>query len=115
MTLPLECLRLTLRFDRLEAATSRLEDIATSIDGPGATTTNGLAGAALATPSASAATPEPAAPAPEPLPRSVEAFDKIIEEDVEAFVKAAEKVGGLVAEQVRMSPLYNHAGRADLE
>ncbi|EXJ81707.1 hypothetical protein A1O1_07772 [Capronia coronata CBS 617.96] len=92
---------LTTLIKRLEAATSRLEDIATSIDGPGATTTNGLAGAAVATPSASAATPEPPAPAPEPLPKSVEAFDKIVEEDVDGFVKAANNIGGLVAEQAK--------------
>lgn len=84
---------------RLEAATSRLEDIATSIDGPGATA-NGVGGAAVAAPSPSAAAPEQAAPPPEPLPKSVEAFDQIIEEDVGAFVKSSEKVGGLVEEQV---------------
>ncbi|EXJ77051.1 hypothetical protein A1O3_10209 [Capronia epimyces CBS 606.96] len=91
---------LTTLIKRLEAATSRLEDIATSIDGPGTTTTNGLVGAVV-TPSATAATPEPVAPPPEPLPKSVEAFDKIIEEDLSAFVKAAEKIGGLVEEQAK--------------
>ncbi|KAL2434158.1 Adenylyl cyclase-associated protein [Exophiala dermatitidis] len=92
---------LTTLIKRLEAATSRLEDIATSIDGPGASSTNGLAGAAVATSSVSGATPETATLAPEPLPKSVEAFDKIIEEDVDAFVKAAAKIGGLVEEQAK--------------
>jgi len=55
---------------------------------------------ATATPLASVPPPPPA-PAPEPLPRSIEDFDKLIEEDVAAFVKTSEKIGGLVEEQVR--------------
>ena len=42
----------------------------------------------------------PAAPQ-EPLPRSIEDFDKLIEEDVTAFVTASSEIGGLVEEQVR--------------
>ncbi|KIW93537.1 uncharacterized protein Z519_06142 [Cladophialophora bantiana CBS 173.52] len=91
---------LTTLIKRLEAATSRLEDIATAIDGPGATVANGVAGA-LSPPSTSAGTPEQAAAPPEPLPKSVEAFNQIIEEDVVAFVKASEKIGGLVGEQAK--------------
>ncbi|KIX05347.1 uncharacterized protein Z518_06219 [Rhinocladiella mackenziei CBS 650.93] len=90
----------TLIKSRLEAATSRLEDIATSIDGPGVTT-NGVAAAAAATPTILAQTPEQAAPPPEPLPRSVEAFDQIIEEDIVAFTEASGKIGGLVEEQAK--------------
>lgn len=46
---------------------------------------------------------EPAAPATpqEPLPKSIEEFDKLIEDDVSAFVTASAKIGGLVEEQVR--------------
>ncbi|KIW22407.1 uncharacterized protein PV07_12295 [Cladophialophora immunda] len=91
---------LTTLIKRLEAATSRLEDIATAIDGPGATAANGVV-PALSPPSASAGTPEQAAAPPEPLPKSVEAFNQIIEEDVVAFVKASEKIGGLVEEQAK--------------
>jgi hypothetical protein len=83
--------------NRLEAATSRLEDIATSVDSAGAAT-NGLAVGATTAPADS---PEPTAPIPEPLPRSVEAFDEIIEGDIVDFVKASGKIGGLVEEQVR--------------
>lgn len=48
-----------------------------------------------------AATPPPEpAPIPEPLPRTIEEFDRILDEDVKGFVTASEKVGGLVGEQV---------------
>ena len=72
------------------------------MDGPGATATNGIA-AATHPSSAAISTPEPSASAspPEPLPRSVEAFDQIIEEEVVAFVNASRKIGGLVEEQAR--------------
>ncbi|KAH0848857.1 Adenylyl cyclase-associated protein [Fonsecaea pedrosoi] len=90
---------LTTLIKRLEAATSRLEDIATAIDGPGATSSNGVI-LALSPPSA-AGTPEQTTPPPEPLPKSVDAFNQIIEEDVVAFVKASEKIGGLVEEQAK--------------
>ena len=46
------------------------------------------------------ALPAAQAPPPEPLPRSIEDFDKIIAEDVTAFVAASEKLDDLVAEQV---------------
>lgn len=87
---------------RLEAATSRLEDIATTVDG-NANLTNGAAEStqdtAVAATGAAPAAPAPPAPQ-EPLPRSIEDFDKLIEEDVTAFVTASSKIGGLVEEQV---------------
>merc|ERR1712000_743923 len=90
---------LTTLIKRLEAATSRLEDIATSVDGS-LGPTNGVPAAAGAASTEVAATPEAAAP-PEPLPKFVEAFDQIIEEDIVAFVQAAEKIGGLVEQQAK--------------
>jgi adenylyl cyclase-associated protein len=87
----------------LEAATSRLEDIATTVDGAGVTQN----GAPAQTQHAAAIVPMPEAPsapspAPqEPLPRSIEDFDKLIEEDITSFVTASGKIGGLVEEQVR--------------
>jgi adenylyl cyclase-associated protein len=93
---------LTRRY-RLEAATSRLEDIATTVDGAGAIqngTPSQAQHAAAIVPipeESSAPTPAP----PEPLPRSIEDFDKLIEEDITAFVTASGKIGGLVEEQVR--------------
>ncbi|KIV84065.1 hypothetical protein PV11_06039 [Exophiala sideris] len=91
---------LTTLIKRLEAATSRLEDIATTVDGP-TPPTNGVAAATSSTPSIYATAPEPTPPPPEPLPRSVEAFDQIIQEDVVGFVTASGKIGGLVEEQAK--------------
>ena len=96
----------------LEAATSRLEDIATSVEGsdsraltptsqtpvPTSTDTARAATPVAATPIVAA--PVVTAPAPEPLPRSIEEFDELIDGDVTAFVTASSKLGGLVEEQV---------------
>lgn len=85
---------------RLEAATSRLEDIASSTAElpqavPALTHTQ-------ASPVASSA-PTPAPPAPkapeEPLPEVVEDFDAFISSSVDAYVQASNKLGGLIAEQ----------------
>jgi adenylyl cyclase-associated protein len=111
---------LTWIYPRLEAATSRLEDIATSVDGssplpngaPAAVAAAGAGAAAGAAATTSAAPPPPPTPA-EPLPRSIEDFDKVIEEDVNAFVTASNKIGGLVEEQARLSwQISSH--RADM-
>ncbi|KAI1626212.1 adenylate cyclase associated N terminal-domain-containing protein [Exophiala viscosa] len=91
---------LTTLIKRLEAATSRLEDIATTIDGPIAPT-NGVVAATSSTPSIYATAPEATPPPPEPLPRTVEAFDQIIQEDVSGFVTASGKIGGLVEQQAK--------------
>ena len=76
------------------------------------TSTAGIVGAArgqeastssAATQSQTTITPVPepkAEAAPEPLPKSIADFDELIETDVEAFVEAASKVGGLVEQQV---------------
>ena len=85
----------------MEAATSRLEDIASSVDGPqNGTNGNGSAVGAVAALGSPGGITEQPPPPPEPLPRSIEAFDKIIEEDVGAFVTCSQKIGGLVEEQV---------------
>jgi adenylyl cyclase-associated protein len=86
---------------RLEAATSRLEDMATSVDASHADTVAAInnASATPAEPAAATITEPPPQPA-QPLPRSIEAFDKIIKEDVQGFVTASEKIGGLVEQQV---------------
>ena len=87
---------------RLEAATSRLEDIATSVDSthPETIAAISTAQATIAENAAAAALPAAAAPPPEPLPRSIEDFDNVINEDVKEFVAASEAVGGLVQQQV---------------
>lgn len=91
---------------RLEAATSRLEDMATSVD-PTArsdattpTPANISAAVPQTAPAAPAAPPPPPAPVAEPLPATIEDFDKIIDSEVNKFVQAGEKIGGLVEEQV---------------
>ncbi|EPS25429.1 hypothetical protein PDE_00362 [Penicillium oxalicum 114-2] len=89
---------------RLEAATSRLEDMAMSLD-------ESNASKGTAPPSATApATPDlpkpappppapPAAPAAPQVPAQIQDFDTLIKGDVQNFVNLGEKIGGLVAEQ----------------
>ena len=93
--------RLTILHRRLEAATSRLEDIATSVDSSHPETVAAINAAGLApetdhAAAATAPTPQPQ----EPLPRSIEDFDKFIADDVQAFEVASGKLGGLVEQQV---------------
>ena len=46
-----------------------------------------------------------AAPAGPSLPPQIEDFDELIKKEVQAFVGLGEKIGGLVAEQVRYCQL----------
>jgi adenylyl cyclase-associated protein len=88
---------------RLEAATSRLEDIAqATIDPKGGSISDGVSptsGPGLV-PTISAPAVK-AAPVPEPLPESIEAFDAFLDGPVKKFTSIATSIGGLVAEQVR--------------
>ena len=98
---------LTILYRRLEAATSRLEDIATSVDSSHPEIVAAINAAGLApdtdhAPSAPAPTPQPA----EPLPQSIEDFDKFVNEDVQAFEVASGKLGGLVEQQVGIAVDY---------
>jgi adenylyl cyclase-associated protein len=115
---------------RLEAATSRLEDIASSaLEGAPAaiaaattatstTSTNGVpstpSGVAVAgTATSQAATPTPSVTAPptpapaaaqpkEELPQSIEDFDALVNGDLKAYheLSKAPSIGGLLGEQV---------------
>lgn len=87
---------------RLEAATSRLEDMATSVDASHPDTVAAINSASImpGKPTAAAAVIEPPPEPVQPLPRSVEGFDKIIKEEVQSFVTASEKIGDLVEQQV---------------
>ncbi|RPA85905.1 hypothetical protein BJ508DRAFT_411535 [Ascobolus immersus RN42] len=98
---------LTTLIKRLEAATSRLEDIATfgthSTDQSG--TSSGVAGSttttSLITPS-SPPTPVAAPPAPvaqQQVPESIKDFDEIINDQVKKFVALSDGIDTLVAEQ----------------
>ncbi|WEW55896.1 suppressor of rasval19 [Emydomyces testavorans] len=85
---------------RLEAATSRLEDMASSIEGP-SPSSPAIPEAVQITPPHSVpqqiALPPP--PSVETLPRSIEAFDELINNEVKPFVELAQKIGEPVAEQ----------------
>ncbi|KAH8804723.1 adenylyl cyclase-associated protein-like protein [Xylogone sp. PMI_703] len=98
---------LTALLDRLEAATSRLEDMASSTFNP-----NGSAPTIVAPappPSASPLPPAPsAAPAPpaappkpveESIPESIEEFDEFINSSVKKYFTISEEIGGAVGKQ----------------
>ncbi|TRX93112.1 hypothetical protein FHL15_005980 [Xylaria flabelliformis] len=97
---------------RLEAATTRLEDIASStIELPHAVPalsqpitsppdqSDGItplpSASSSASPAASTSTPVPQ----DPLPESLEEFDSFISQSVDKYVQASDKLGGLIAEQ----------------
>ncbi len=90
---------------RLEAATSRLEDMVPTMNDASASA-NGLPAlpeAGLSTvrglnqPAGAAASPQPLF---EPLPPAIDDFDALINGDVKTYVNMSEEIGGLVAEQV---------------
>ena len=89
-------------FRRLEAATSRLEDMAQSTMDP-SSATNGLPPASGATSTAitdnGVVTPKLQV---EPLPASIDDFDGLINGDVKTFANMSLELGGLVSEQVRL-------------
>jgi len=97
--------QLTNLIHRLEAATSRLEDIASSAhDGPQDARS---AAPSIKAPSINGSAAPSAPPAkidiPEQtieLPETVQAFDTMMNEDLKPFADLCETVGGLVAEQV---------------
>ncbi|OJD24904.1 hypothetical protein ACJ73_03728 [Blastomyces percursus] len=88
---------------RLEAATSRLEDMATSLEGssPGSPTADKIATSSTASVSSKTAS-NPAPPPPpvvEPPPRQIEDFDALINKKVKNFVELSEKLGEPAREQ----------------
>ena len=105
--------RLMAIMNRLEAATSRLEDMTQStvdsvvtLNGmpfDPATTPKGLSVAAAAGRDGQGPPPPPPSLGPAlSLPVSIKAFDDLINHDVAKFVKLGEDLGGVVAEQVRL-------------
>ena len=98
---------------RLEAATLRLEDMASStIPLSGSQTlVEPAAPAALSAPAApTVSPPTPSAPAAPPVPESVERFDEFMTQTVQKYVKTSNVLGGLVAEQVHTDPGNHLAG-----
>ncbi|PTD12133.1 Adenylyl cyclase-associated protein [Fusarium culmorum] len=101
---------LTTLIKRLEAATSRLEDIASATDPPADANVlnqaipsplNPSSAAPPPAPTSNAAKPEPEAEA-EPLPEVIEEFDAFLNTSVENYVKLSHQIGGLVAEQASL-------------
>ena len=93
---------------RLEAATSRLEDMVPNMS-DASTITNGVSPGqtqslvtSKSVDSNRIASPSPSAPV-ETLPPAIDDFDALINSDVETFVNVSEEIGGLVAEQVGTS------------
>lgn len=96
--------QLTSMFRRLEAATSRLEDIASSslpnggdsgAAGPNAPTAKGLPGAAptIADPDA---TPQVVA---ESVPPTIDAFDALVKSELETWLELSGRLGGVIEGQ----------------
>ena len=93
---------LTSMIRRLEAATSRLEDIASSSFEQSGTASNTGAPAAVAAGGASAA-PAVAAPAPkavESLPPSIAAFDELVNTELKTWLDLSSKLGSVIEGQV---------------
>ncbi|KAM3505521.1 hypothetical protein MY11210_007937 [Beauveria gryllotalpidicola] len=94
---------LTTLIKRLEAATSRLEDIATSTELPkdvGALAAPAPASSALNPDASATVTPRSTPrPVPEELPESIEDFDAFIDSTVADYVQRSNEIGGLVAKQ----------------
>jgi len=92
---------------RLEAATSRLEDMAQatidpSVPSTGVFSSSGTAVAAARATDRDGDEVKVQNHAPEPLPPALDDFDSLINGDVVKFVNMSEEIGGLVAEQVRV-------------
>ncbi|KAG0155009.1 hypothetical protein PDIDSM_582 [Penicillium digitatum] len=86
---------------RLEAATSRLEDMAMSYDDSSApkSLTGSPSSVSAIPPPPKPSPPPPAAPVAAPVPPQIQDFDALIKGDVQNFVNLGEQIGGLVAEQ----------------
>lgn len=92
---------------RLEAATSRLEDMAQATIDPSVPTSGVLNTSRTAVAAAGGVDRDgdnanAQNHAPEPLPPALDDFDSLINGDVVKFVNMSEELGGLVAEQVRV-------------
>jgi adenylyl cyclase-associated protein len=90
---------LTCLLHRLEAATSRLEDMASSTIPP--LTANGTAATSAILPPPPPPLPVQEPPKPqEPVPELVEDFDAFIKNSVKKYVALSDAIGGPIAEQV---------------
>lgn len=97
---------------RLEAATSRLEDIASSSVGFEAAPTNGIA--APTTPAATSAPSRDSTATVKPietLPPSVQAFDGLINTELKTWLDLSSKLGGAIEAQVRRDTFMSEHGQ----
>jgi adenylyl cyclase-associated protein len=93
---------LTTVMHRLEAATSRLEDIAsTSINSD----SNAPQGGAQAAITANATPIAPAPQAPASLPPSIEAYDALLNTELKAWMELSSKLGPVIQNQVRCADM----------
>jgi adenylyl cyclase-associated protein len=95
---------LTTIIHRLEAATSRLEDIASSSVGYETPNPNSSASSAvpLTPPMPTSGNTAPVPPKPVAvLPASLEAFDILLNTDLKAWLELSSKLGGVIDGQVR--------------
>lgn len=99
-SLPLPGARLTAALTRLEAATSRLEDIASTSVGIDVDAPNGATAPPSALPGA-ASTAAPQAKPAESLPPSVEAYDVITNTDLKAWLELSSKLGNVIDTQAK--------------
>jgi adenylyl cyclase-associated protein len=92
---------------RLEAATSRLEDMVPNYGDISGAANGGLKSPDLGTGAAAGADQTRGNSPPEgivePLPPAIEDFDAIVNGVVQTFVNMSDDIGGLVAEQVKYS------------
>lgn len=92
---------------RLEAATSRLEDIATSTELPGKDVPALVQPSLAGTGSAPNPTATPKSPTEE-LPESIEDFDTLLNGPVAKYAKLSSELGGLVAKQASQWVMHKH-------
>lgn len=83
---------------RLEAATSRLEDIA--LASVGAAPLKQELSANTSSGQASTSAPAAAAPAVLDEPKSIKAYDEVVQAKLQPFVQLSESIGGPVLDQV---------------
>lgn len=91
---------LTATLSRLEAATSRLEDIASTSLGFDVTASNGTSAPPSIVAGTTASQAPPAKPA-ESLPPSVEAFDAIVDTDLKPWLELSSKLGNDIDGQAK--------------
>jgi adenylyl cyclase-associated protein len=105
---------------RLEAATSRLEDMVPNMSGPAASTNGVQSAQAQGMPTAEGMGQSRGnAPPPyrhtETLPPTIDDFDSTINDEVKTFVNMSEEIGGLVAEQVCQERRLRYKVRPEYE